>query len=134
MLPFYISRMFGLQSKKHGVAIVDEKGIKLVFREATEVKLLPGDEADQLTIEWTNLIDMRAIRGIISDQLELRLHQMIGDEPDGKNDNVILLELQKRERDKLERFEESVRAFQSGGRRDDVDDVLDDVRDLLDRM
>lgn len=134
MLPFYISRMFGLQSKKHGVAIVDEKGIKLVFREATEVKLLPGDEADQLTIEWTNLIDMRAIRGIISDQLELRLHQMIGDEPDGKNDNVILLELQKRERDKLERFEESVRAFQSGDRRDDVDDVLDDVRDLLDRM
>ena len=71
---------------------------------------------------------------MISDQLTLQLRQSIGDEPDGKNDKLILLDLLKRDRDKLDRFEKLVKEFQSGQRRDDVDDVLDDVRDLLDRM
>ncbi len=134
MLPFHISRIFGLQSKTHGVALVDEKGIKLVFSDAVDVKLLPEDDADLLTIEWSNLLEMKAVRGMISDQLTLQLRQSIGDEPDGKNDKLILLDLLKRDRDKLDRFEKLVKEFQSGQRRDDVDDVLDDVRDLLDRM
>jgi hypothetical protein len=37
-------------------------------------------------------------------------------------------------RDELQRFEKQLRQYQTGERRDDVDDVLDDVRDLLDRM
>ena len=51
-----------------------------------------------------------------------------------KTDNVIELDVEKRHRDKLQQFETRVQDYQTGARSDDVDDVLDDVRDFLDRI
>lgn len=132
-LPFYISGMFGLTSKTHGFALVSEKGIQLVFRGVEEIEKKPDEEAESRMILWDNLASFEAKRGMVSDQLKLGVHVMFGDDPDGKNDNVIELELQKRDRELLDRFEKLVKEYQSGQRKDD-DDVLDDVRDMLDRM
>ena len=134
MLPFHITRMLGLKSKTHGIALVNEKGIWLVFRDAADIEKEPDEDAESLLIKWDNLARWKAKRGFISDQLNIEVHVMSGDDPDGKNDKVIELELQKRDREKLDRFEKLVKEYQSGQRKDDVDDVLDDVRDMLDRM
>ena len=134
MLPFHISKMLGFKSKTHGFALVSEEGIRLVFREADDIKKAPDEDADSMLIKWDNLDAWEAERGLISDEFRIKVHVMIGDDPDGKNDNVIQLELSKRDREKLERFEKHVKEYQAGQRNDDVDDVLDDVRDLLDRM
>lgn len=134
MLPFQITRMLGFKSKTHGYVLVNEQGIRLVFREADDIKKAWDDDAEFLQIDWDNFAGMDITRGIISDELKIKVLVMIGDEPDGKNDNIIHLELQKRDRDKLDRFEKQVKDYQSGKRKDDVDDVLDDVRDMLDRM
>lgn len=132
MLPFHISRLF--QSKTHGFALVNEEGIKLVFREAEQISAEPDAEADSLMIPWSNLARWEAKRGLITDQFIMEVHRPVGDEPDGKNDKVLELDLHKRERERLDEFEKQVKAYQSGELRDDVDDVLDDVRDLLDNM
>ena len=134
MLPFHISRMFGLKSKTHGFALVNEQGIKLVFRDAADIASAPDDDADSLMIEWSNLAEWKAKRGLLSDEFTMKVHHIVGDEPDGKNDNILELQIPKRDRDKLDRFEKHVKEYQNGTRRDDVDDVLDDVRDLLDNM
>lgn len=134
MLPFQITRMLGLKSKTHGYALVNEHGIRLVFREADDIKKAWDDEAEFLQVDWDNFAGMDVVRGIISDELKIKVLVMIGDEPDGKNDNIIHLELQKRDREALDRFEKQVKDYRSGKRKDDVDDVLDDVRDMLDRM
>lgn len=133
-LPFHISRMLGFKSKTHGFALVNGTGIQLVFRDAEEITQDPDTEAESRMITWDNLASFEVKRGMISDELKLGVHVMFGDDPDGKNDNVIELELQKRDRDKLDQFEKLVKEYQSGQRKDNVDDVLDDVRDLLDRM
>ena len=134
MLPFQITRMLGFKSKTHGYALVNEQGIRLVFREADDIKKAWDDEAEFLQVDWDNFAGMDVVRGIISDELKIKVLVMIGDEPDGKNDNIIHLELQKRDREALDRFEKQVKDYRSGKRKDDVDDVLDDVRDMLDRM
>ena len=85
---------------------------------------LPVDISDRMEIE----------RGYLQDGLTLYLHRAVGNEPDGANDQQIKLELARRDRPQLERFERHVQGYQSGRRRDDVDDVLDDVRDFLDRI
>lgn len=133
-LPFHISGMFGLKSKTHGFALVSEKGIQLVFRDAEDISSTPDEQAESRMITWDNLASFKVIRGLVSDELKLGVHVMFGDDPDGKNDNIIELELPKRDREKLDRFEKLVKEYENGQRKDDVDDVLDDVRDMLDRM
>lgn len=134
MLPFQITRMFGLQSKTHGYALVSERGIQLVFRSAASINAQPDEVADSIMIEWSNLKHWKATRGYLADQLVLEVHVMIGEEPDGKNDNRLELDLQKRDREQLDRFEKHIQEYQSGKRKDDVEDVLDDVRNMLDNM
>ncbi len=133
-LPFHISGMLGFKSKTHGFALVSEKGIQLVFRSAEDIEKTPDEEAESQMILWDNVASFETKRGLMSDELRLGVHVMFSDDPDGKNDNVICLELAKRDRETLDRFEKLVKEYQSGKRKDDVDDVLDDVRDLLDRM
>ena len=134
MLPFHISKTLGLRSKTHGFALVNEQGIRLVFRDAEDIAKSPEDDPDTIMITWDNVARWESQRGLLSDQFIIEVHTMVGDEPDGKNDNVIELELQKRDRDRLDRFEKHVKEYQSGQRKDDVDDVLDDVRDMLEGM
>ena len=134
MLPFHISRLLGFKSKTYGYALINAKGIRLIFRDVAEIKKDPDEDARSLEIPWSNLVRMEADRGLIADKLRLYVHQMEGEDPDGRNDNVIELQLEKQHRDELERFERYAQQYQSGQRKDDVDDVLDDVRDLLDRM
>ena len=134
MLPFQITRMFGLKSKTHGFALVSEAGIQLVFRDAADIKQQPDEEADCLVIQWDNLARIEAKRGLLSDELVIEVHVMVGQDPDGRGDKIIHLEVQKRDREKLDRFEKNVKDYQTGQRQDDVDEVLDDVRDFLDQI
>lgn len=134
MLPFQITRMFGLKSKTHGFALVNEQGIKLVFKDAADIKKMADNDANSIMIEWSNLARWEAKRGYLSDEFIIEVHVMVGDELDGRNDNVLELDLQKRDRESLDRFEKHIKEYQSGERKDDVDDVLDDVQDMLDNM
>ncbi len=134
MLPFYISRLWGLQSKTHGFALVNEQGIRLVFRDAADIVATPDEEAESLYIDWNNFVGMQAKRGFWKDSLTLEVDAIPSGSPDGGDDNLIELELQKRDRDRLDRFEHNVEEYRSGRKKDNVDDVLDDVRNLLDRM
>ena len=112
MLPFQITRMLGFKNKTHGYVLVNEEGIRLVFREADYIKKAWDDDAEFVQIDWDNFAGMDVVRGIISDELKIKVLVMMGDEPDGKNDNIIHLELQKRDRDKLDQFFTGVRELE----------------------
>lgn len=133
MLPFHVTKMLGLNNT-HGFALVSEIGIKLVFRSAEDIKSKPDQDADSHLIPWSNLKRLDVSRGYLADEIVIEVHKMDGEDPDGVHDNTIHLQLQKRDRPQLDRFEQHVTDYQSGKRKDDVDDVLDEVRNLLDRM
>ena len=134
MLPFQITRLWGLKNKTYGFALVDERGIRLVFRDAADIQAEPEEDAESLQIDWDNFVGMEPKRGFLSDSLTIEVRVVPGDSPDASDDNMIQLELQKRDRDRLDRFERDVDDYRTGRKKDDVDEVLDDVRDLLDRM
>ena len=134
MLPFHISKTFGLQSKTHGMALLNEKGIRLVFRDADALEENRDEDAESLYIEWANLVDWEVKRGLLGDVLRFKVRGMSGTDPDGREDKLVELELQKRDRPALDRFEKVFEEYRSGRRKDDVDNVLDDVRDFLDRI
>ena len=51
----------------------------------------------------------------------------------GLEDNTIRLEIQKRDAEALDRFEQDVNDYRSGDKADATDDDLDDIRDFLNR-
>ena len=135
MLPFYISKLFGTQFKTHGFAIAGEEGIRLVFRDEDDDTDESGDESRSVLVTWENFHGLEARKGFIKDSATIHVASTEGlhDLP-GLSERQVALEVQKRDRQQLETFQREVEDFRTGCRSNDVDEVLDDVRDFLDRI
>ena len=135
MLQFHVTRLFGLKFKTHGVAIPQQDGIRLVFREG-EAKgpRLFDKEIQSILIQWDNLTDVSVERGFFGTRLKLSIKapDKITELP-GWDDSHVELRIHRSHVDDIEPFERSVAAYRSGRVDEDVDEFIDDVRDFLDR-
>ena len=133
MLPFRLSQLFGILIKVHGTAIVNEEGICLAFQETEDQPQHFLDaNVKSVLIHWDNLEQFECHRGILSDQVRLRVRSIerMGNLP-GIEDHELTLEVQKSDREALKAFDEAVADYRAGRRRDNVEEMLDDVRDFL---
>jgi hypothetical protein len=133
MLPFRLSRLFGIVIEIQGMAIVNQEGIRLAFQDADHENrhFLDGD-VQSVLISWDNLADFACDRGMLSDEVRLRVESIdqLSQLP-GIQDHELSLEIRKSDRDKLKDFEQAVIEYRAGRRQDNVDEMLDDIRDFL---
>ncbi len=133
MLPFRLSRLFGIVVQVHGMAIAEEKGIRLAFQETEDQpKHFLDANVQSVLIAWDNLEEIAFERGIVSDEVTLcvRSVESLGNLP-GIQDHELSLEIRKSDRDALKVFERVVNEYRAGQRQDNVDEMLDDIRDFL---
>ncbi len=133
MLQFRLSRLFGIVIEIQGMAIVNQEGIRLAFQDADNQNqhFLDAD-VQAVLISWDNLADFACDYGMLSDEVRLRVRSI--DELQqlpGIQDHELSLEIRKSDRDKLKDFEKAVVEYRSGLRQDNVDEMLDDIRDFL---
>ena len=133
MVPFRLSQLFGIVIKIHGMAIASEAGIQLAFHETQDQPQNPLDaNVKSVSIPWDNLEAMECRRGIVSDQVLLRVKSTDGlVKLPGVKDQELALEVSKNDRDALKAFAEAAAEYRAGQRHDKVDAMLDDVRDFL---
>jgi hypothetical protein len=134
MLHFHISTFFGVGFKSHGIAIPRQAGITLIFRENEQEVAILDTKTSKVKIAWNNLANIECSRGFFAHEVSLKVAALsaVSDIP-GLKENTIRLEIQKRDGEALDRFEEDVKAYRSGEITDVSDDDLDDIRDFLNR-
>lgn len=133
MLPFRLSRLFGIVTKIHGMAIAREAGIELAFHEAEDQPRNVLDaHVKSVSIPWDNLQELQCRKGLLSDEVVLQVRSVEGlvNLP-GVEDCTLTLEVRKDDRDALKAFAEAVAEYRTGQRHDQVDAMLDDIRDFL---
>ena len=81
---------------------------------------------------WNNLEEFESQRGMLSDEVRIRVRstEQLGNLP-GIKDQELELEIRKNDRDALKKFEKAVAEYRAGQRQDNVDEMLDDIRDFL---
>ncbi len=133
MLPFRLSQLFGIVIKIQGMAIANETGIELAFQEAEDQPRNVLDaQVKSVSIPWDNLQELQCRKGLLSDQVVLRVKSVEGlVKLPGVKDRALTLEVNKDDRDALKAFAEAVAEYRAGQRHDNVDALLDDVRDFL---
>lgn len=134
MLQFRVTHLFGTITKIDGMALASEDGIRLAFHQPDGTERANRLEFDvqEVLIDWSNLDSLTVDTGLLADQVIIRVKstEPLRDLPD-LSDNDVTLETRRTDRDVLKEFEKAVADYRSGRRKDDVDDLLDDVRDFL---
>ena len=133
MLQFHISRLFGTRFKTHGVAIANEDGLRLVFREGDAPPKLFDKEIRAVLVGWDNFAGLEVKRGFFGTKLILSVQSAARLEGvPGLAENSLELEIHRSRVEDIEPFQRRVKEYQSGKVDEDIDDFVDDVRDLLD--
>ena len=134
MLQFRVSHLYGALTKIHGMALVAPEGIRLAFQEPDEVNRSNRINFDvkEVLITWNNLNTIEIDRSILGDKIKLRVKstdplQALSEFVDAE----MTLETRRQDRDALDEFEREVADYRAGRRSEDVDDMLDDIRDFL---
>lgn len=137
MLPFHVSRMMGTSAKVLGFALAKPEGLKLVFHDEG-VEVDPDDVDVHATfIAWKNFRGLSVKHGIWESRVSIEVTSLDGlDDVPAVRDGKIVLDVPKRNREKIEPFERQVSDFQSGRRGnvdEEVDDLLEETRRMLQR-
>ena len=133
MLPFHVDKFFSADIE--GTALPQAKGLKLVFHAPEEDQNLFEAEIEEVLVVWENLANVEIKRGIFGAVITLQVKsaspfpRML--QP---KDLRLALNIRKRDKEKLDRFEKELAGFRSGELSDDTDEFIDDMRDFLDRM
>ena len=132
MLPFHVDRLFGTNLDAAGVAIPKEKGLTLAFHQGDVPKVLLDAKTETVTIDWNNLVDLKINKGILGNQLVIEVDstEAIRDIP-GASETIVRLDLHKRDREEIDGFLKEVQDFRAGKKADDVEAMIDDIRDFL---
>ncbi len=132
MVQFQISRLFGLQVAIEGMMIANATGIRLVFKEPESDATLREQKIEQVDLPWSDVQKIACEYGMLSDEivLEVKSTANIVRLP-GVSENRVALSVRKQHREELKELEKRIDEYRRGTRRDDVDDLLDDVRDFL---
>jgi hypothetical protein len=135
MLQFHISKLWGAVLASHGVVIPAEEGIRLVFFDSDQKpEFLDGDEFDSAVITWDNFQGLDVNHGMFGSRITIGVRSTtdLQDVP-GVKESEITLEVHKKNVHQIEPFQQRVAEYRSGKTDEDVDQLIDDVRDLLDR-
>ena len=134
MLQFRVTKLFGAMTKIEGMALAEEVGIRLAFHQpdGTERSNRLEFDVQEVLIDWRNLETVKIDQGLLADRVIIRVKstELLRDLPD-VSENEVTLETRRQDRDALQTFEKAVSDFRSGRKSDDVDDMLDDIRDFL---
>lgn len=134
MLQFRVSKLFGTMTKIHGMALPSPDGIRLAFKEPEDEERANRIDFDiqEVLVAWDNLDEIKIDRGLVGDQVTIRVKSFdaLRNLPEFA-DHEVTLETRRQDRDVLEQFEREVNEFRAGRRQDNVDDMLDDIRDFL---
>lgn len=143
MLQFHLNKFFGLKFRTHGMAIPSEEGLKLVFRHGDAPARLFDEEMQSALIEWDNFAGMEVEKSFFSGTkllLRVKSAAWLKDMPGAAdNDDVatatteLELSIHKSNVADVPAFERKVAEYRSGKVDEDIDDFIDDVRDMLDR-
>ncbi len=132
MVPFRVTRLFGLKVQVEGMAIVNEQGIQLAFHTPEPDVDLFDAKVKAVHIGWPNLKSWSCDYGILGDRLQLQVNSLAEFSAlPGVVAEQVELAVRKSDRKQLQEFEQRVREYQSGQRQDNTDELLDDIRDFL---
>lgn len=132
MLQFQISDLFGVLVKLHGMAIPEEQGIRLAFHDADQLGKRLDARVESVLLTYDNLVGLTVDTGLLGDQLLITVHST---KPLEHFPNVekqtLKLETRKQDRDVVKAFVAEVDRFRQGHHEQNVDEMLDDIRDFL---
>ncbi|MCA9166668.1 MAG: hypothetical protein KDB23_03330 [Planctomycetales bacterium] len=132
MVPFRISRLFGLRVTVDGMLLVNAQGLKLVFKEPKRDDTLRDQQIEQVELTWADLKQVVCDFGMLNDEVVLEVNPTANVvRLPGVSENRVSLSVRKQHREELKELEKRIDEYRRGTRRDDVDDLLDDVRDFL---
>lgn len=129
--------MFSATARVHGLAMAKPEGIKFVFHnEGVDVDP-DGVDVKTCMVLWENLKRVSTKHGMFESNVVFEVASLAGLEklPFVK-DCQIVIDVPKRDRDKIEAFERDVAEYRAGNAHDvdgEVDDLINDVRDMFDR-
>ena len=133
MLPFYVDKFFSADIE--GTALPQAEGLKLVFHAPQEDQNIFEAEIEEVLVTWDNLANVEIKRGIFSSAVTLTLKSAAAFPRMLQTKDLLLaLTIRKRDKEKLDRFENELTGFRSGELTNDTDEFIDDMRDFLDRM
>lgn len=143
MLQFHLNKFFGLKFRTHGMAIPSEEGLKLVFRHSDAPARLFDENIQSALVTWDNFAGMEIEKGFLSGTkivLRVKSADWLKKMPGAANHNdsnatttELELRIHKTNLGDIAEFEKQVDEYRSGVVDEDIDDFIDDVRDLLDR-
>ena len=132
MVPFRISRLFGLRVTVDGMLLVNAQGLKLVFKEPKRDDTLRDQQIEQVELTWADLKQVVCDFGMLNDEVVLEVNPTANVvRLPGVSENRVSLSVRKQHREELKELEKRIDEYRRGTRRDDVDDLLDDVRYFL---
>ena len=132
MVQFRIKRLFGLQVTVEGMVLASAKGLQLVFKEPEKDSTLRDAQIEQLDLPWDAIEKVVCDYGMLSDEIALYVKPNVKlTRLPAQSENVVTLSVRKQRREELKELEKRIDEYRRGTRSDDVDDMLDDVRDFL---
>ncbi len=135
MLQFHASRLLGADFAFHGMAIPMEVGLKLLYRDARTPAEFLEDDATAVLIPWKNVAGLEEQKGWMGTKVVISVHDVRGLEPVPMlHDRHITLEIHRSNRDTLKPFLNRVANLRAGIMASDPEQVIDDVRDMLDGL
>ena len=142
MLQFHLNKFFGMKFRTHGMAIPSEEGLKIVFRHGAAPAKLFAKDIQSVLVTWDNFAGMEVVKSFLSGTkvvLQVKsaawLKELPGAASHRDADSAtteLELRVHKSNLEDLPAFESEVAAYRSGKVDEDVDDFIDDVRDMLD--
>lgn len=132
MVQFRVRQWLGLDVKVDGMAIAKADGLQLAFNDPKDAEKLWEADTEAISIPWEQLSELKIDYGFVHDEIHLAVTNadLFGSLP-GVRSNQVELDVRKAEREALKQFEKRATQFRSGKKKDDVDDMLDDIRGFL---
>lgn len=132
MVQFRVVRLFGLQVTVEGMLLANARGLQLVFKQPAGEVVSREVPTQSVELPWAALESIQFDYGLMSDQVMLHVKSAtsLASFP-GATEREAALSVYKQQREELKELEQRIGEYRRGTRRDDVDDLLDDVRDFL---
>ena len=130
MLPFHVTNLFGNEVQLTGVAIPKHDGLHVCVHEGEVPTDLFDAKTKSIVIEWSNVQEITVKESMFGDSLTIRLRARNMALPGTKNDHA-KLDLHKRDRERYDEFRQQVEQFRAGIPDENVEEMIDDIRDFL---
>lgn len=130
MLPFHVTNFFGTNVQLTGVAIPKQDGLHICVHKGDVPTSLFDAKTKTWVIPWANIKELNVKESMFGDSLTIRVNSTIDGLPGAKSDLAKLV-VHKRDRQRHDSFRREVEECRSGKPDQNVEGMIDDVRDFL---